>query len=127
MKIKLIWVSVVFVAILYGCDNERRGETQVDGAGLHYPVEAYLSVDPSIALPAVRNAIKEKNGDVLLLTWILGASPESRKESLEYLLAPETEVADVYFERIDRIGRELEARKLEIDEVLRKLKQKRRN
>jgi hypothetical protein len=92
---------------------------------IHYPFEAYLSIDPEISVPAVKWAIENHEGNILESVWLRGGCPEARKLALHYCLKVETAHPPSFVAIIQTISEEAPNRIKEIEDVAAAIKRDR--
>ena len=84
---------------------------------IHYPHEAYLSVDPDVAVPAVEWAVENNRGNILESVWLRANCPEARKIALRHFLRLETSSPEDFVIEVREIARNADERIREIEEV----------
>jgi len=66
-------------------------------------------------MPALEEAIRQRDSHAVLLTWLMGNNAETRTTAAEYFLSVETEEPQKYEDILDEIAKNVEARKAEIE------------
>lgn len=107
-----------FALLVSGCPSTDTIEPRV-----HF--ESLTSIDPSLSVPQLELAIKQRDGNAVLLAWLLGGNSETRTAAIEYYLSLETEDPEVYERMLDEIVNNIDARKAEIRSVWRKIQKER--
>lgn len=88
-----------------------------DQADVRISIEKLCSIDPTLARPELRRAIRFRKSTEILLCSLTGGDPGSRVLAISYLLHNENATRDEFRRRIQRICCELCARLREIDQA----------